>query len=68
MKNADIIQVLETYIDSLRSNCKKIVDRKTYTDETMEILQRFRYEIDALCEAVEILRCLPELEQSGEGE
>lgn len=60
IKNEDIIQVLELHLDSLKTNRRKCVERGTYTELTEVVLTALNHEIQALSEAVETFKRLPD--------
>lgn len=62
IKNEDIIQVLELYLDSLKTNRRKFVERGTYTELTVTeaVLTALNHEIQAYSEAVEIIKRAPD--------
>ena len=60
MKNEDIIQVLELHLDSLKTNRRKCVERRTYTELTEAVLTTLNHEIQACSEAVEIIKRVPD--------
>lgn len=60
MKNEEIIQVLEIHLDSLKTNRRKCVERRTYTELTEAVLTTLNHEIQACSEAVEIIKRAPD--------
>ena len=60
MKNEEIIQVLELHLDSLKTNRRKCVERKSYTELTEAVLTTLNHEIQACSEAVEIITRAPD--------
>ena len=60
MKNEDIIQVLELHLDSLKTNRRKCVERRSYTELTEAVLTTLNHEIQACSEAVEIIKRVPD--------
>lgn len=60
MKNEEIIQVLEMHLDSLKTNRRKCVERRTYTELTEAVLTTLNHEIQACSEAVEIIKRAPD--------
>lgn len=62
MKNEEIIQVLELHLDSLKSNWRKCIERRSHAELTEVILVNLNREIQAVYEAVEILKRVPENE------
>lgn len=62
MKKEEIIQVLELHLDSLKTNRRKCVERRTYTELTEAVLTTLNHEIQACSEAVEIIKRVPDNE------
>ena len=60
MKNEEIIQVLGSYLNSLKTKRRRCVERKSYTKLTEVVLVNLNREIQAVDEAVEILKRVPE--------
>lgn len=62
MKNEEIIQVLGSYLNSLKTSRRRCVEQKSYTEFTEVVLVNLNREIQAVDEAVEILKRVPENE------
>ena len=62
MKNEEIIQVLGSYLNSLKTSRRRCVEQKSYTELTEVVLVNLNREIQAVDEAVEILKRVPENE------
>ena len=60
MKNEDIIQVLEMHLDSLKTNRRKCIERRSYTELTEAVLTTLNHEIQACSEAGEINNRAPD--------
>ena len=60
MKTEEIVQVLEMHLDSLKTNWRKCVERRSYTELTAVVLSTLNHEIQACSEAVEIIKRLPD--------
>lgn len=60
MRNEEIIRVLELHLDSLKTNWRKCVERRTYTELTEAVLTALSHEIQACRKAVEIIKRAPD--------
>ena len=60
MQIEEIIQVLETHLDSLKTNRRKCIERNTYTELTEAVLTTLNHEIQACSEAVDIIKRTPD--------
>ena len=68
MAITEIVQVLENQLESLRINLRKYREMKIWTENTELILKQLTYEIQAIHDAIELLKRIPDCDCMSDSE